>query len=99
MENKYELLVNLTKELKKVYEKYYETEGYQFLIKEDTILFVKKQNTDKVINLAHEKDLIRLIQSMATKYPQYRYFLFRLNQRNKQYLTTIQRKNKITFDG
>ncbi len=67
MENKYEVFVNLEKETKKVYERYYETEGYQFLIKEDAILFVKKQNTDE-INSAHEKDLVRLVQSMITKY-------------------------------
>ena len=67
MENKYEVFVNIEKETKKVYERYYETEGYQFLIKEDAILFVKKQNTDE-INSAHEKDLVRLVQSMITKY-------------------------------
>ena len=67
MENKYEVFVNLEKETKKVYERYYETEGYQFLIKEDAILIVKKQNTDE-INSAHEKDLVRLVQSMITKY-------------------------------
>lgn len=69
MENKYEMLVNLTAETKEIYERYYETEDYQFLVNEDTILLVKKAYT-ATTNLTHEKDLARLVQSMATKYPQ-----------------------------
>lgn len=95
MENKYEILVNLTKEMKKVYEKYYETEGYQFLVKEDTILFVKKQNTDKLINLTHEKDLIRLIQSMATKYPHIGIFYLDLTKEINSILQQSEEKKEL----
>jgi len=67
MENKYEMLVNLKPEMKKVYQKYFETEGYQFLVNEENIIFVKKQNCDTV-NLEHEKEITKLIQNMIKKY-------------------------------
>ena len=67
MKNKYELIANLTKETKNVYEKHFLSEGYQLLINEEYTIFAKKEY-NKNINLEHEKQIITLIKSMIPKY-------------------------------
>lgn len=66
LRNKYEIIVNLDTEIKKVYKKYFKTEGYQFLSDEDTLLFVKKE--EKKANIEHEDEIVQLILNMAKKY-------------------------------
>lgn len=66
MENKYIMFVNLTAETKKVYEKHFKEEGYQFLVNENGILLMKKQNAN--IEIAHEESIIQLIMNMSKKY-------------------------------
>lgn len=65
-ESRYEIIVNLDTKTKKVYEKYFETEGYQFLANKDTLLFVKKEG--KKANIEHEDEIVQLILNMIKKY-------------------------------
>ena len=67
MKNKYELITNLNKETKKVYENHFLSEGYQLLINETNIIFAKKEYNGN-INLEHEKQIVKLIESMISKY-------------------------------
>ena len=69
MENKYKLLINLSSEMQKIYEKSYKEEKYDFLVNEDGIIIAKKNN-DNSINLEHEELIIRTVSSMAKKYTQ-----------------------------
>ena len=69
MENKYKLLINLSSEMQKVYEKSYKEEKYDLLVNEDGIIIAKKNN-DNSINLEHEELIIRTVSSMAKKYTQ-----------------------------
>lgn len=69
MENKYKLLINLSSEMQKIYEKSYKEEKYDLLVNEDGIIIAKKNN-DNSINLEHEELIIRAVSSMAKKYTQ-----------------------------
>lgn len=69
MENKYKLLINLSSEMQKIYEKSYKEEKYDLLVNEDGIIIAKKNN-DNSINLEHEELIIRTVSSMAKKYTQ-----------------------------
>ena len=53
MENKYKLLINLSSEMQKIYEKSYKEEKCDLLVNEDGIIIAKKNN-DNSINLEHE---------------------------------------------
>lgn len=65
--SRYEIIINLDIETKKIYEKYFETEGYQFLANKDNLLFVKKQK-EKLENIEHENSVVQLILNMVKKY-------------------------------
>lgn len=67
MENEYEVISNLNKETKSVYEKHYETENYELLINEADLILAKK-NLGKEINLEHEKLISKVLVSMLKKY-------------------------------
>ena len=69
MENKYKLLINLSSEMQKIYEKSYKEEKYDLLVNEDGIIIAKKNN-DNSINLEHEELIIRTVSSMAKKHTQ-----------------------------
>ena len=69
MDNKYKLLINLSSEMQKIYEKSYKEEKYDLLVNEDGIIIAKKNN-DNSINLEHEELIIRTVSSMAKKYTQ-----------------------------
>ncbi len=69
MENKYKLLINLSSEMQKIYEKSYKEEKCDLLVNEDGIIIAKKNN-DNSINLEHEELIIRTVSSMAKKYTQ-----------------------------
>lgn len=65
--SRYEIIINLDIETKKIYEKYFETEGYQFLANKDNLLFVKKQK-ERLENIEHENSVVQLILNMVKKY-------------------------------
>lgn len=67
MENEYEVIANLNKETKKVYENYYNSENYEILINKDDMILVKKNNNIN-INLEHEKIITRVLESMLKRY-------------------------------
>ena len=69
MENEYKLLINLSSETQKIYEKSYKEEKYDLLVNEDGIIIAKKNN-DNSINLEHEELIIRTVSSMSKKYTQ-----------------------------
>ena len=69
MENKYKLLINLSSEMQKIYEKSYKEEKYDLLVNEDGIIIAKKNN-DNSINLEHEELIIRTVSSMVKKHTQ-----------------------------
>lgn len=69
MENEYKLLINLSGEMQKIYEKSYKEEKYDLLVNEDGIIIAKKNNDDS-INLEHEELVIITVSSMAKKYTQ-----------------------------
>lgn len=67
--SKYKLLINLSKELQKIYEKSFKEENYDLLVNEEGIIIAKKTK-DTNINLEHEDLIIRTVKSMAKKYKQ-----------------------------
>ena len=67
MKNKYELLINLDKITKNVYEKYYRAENFDIILNEAGILFARKINNLK-INMEHEKIITEVVISIAKKY-------------------------------
>lgn len=64
--NKYELIINLNKEMKKIYEKYFIDEGYQILVNEENLIFAKKVNNPN-INFKDEKEIIDFAINMVKK--------------------------------
>ena len=66
MENEYKLFLNLKDEMKSIYEKNLKNEEYDILINDDKMLLAKKEN-DKNINIEHEKQLLKLVESMAKR--------------------------------
>jgi hypothetical protein len=40
--NKYEIIINLNEQTKKVYEKSYNEEGYELIVNESNLIFAKK---------------------------------------------------------
>lgn len=65
MGNKYELIINLNEETKKVYEKYFRDEEYQILVNENNLIFAKKVNNSN--NFKNEKELIDFAINMAKR--------------------------------
>ncbi len=66
MGNKYELIINLNTEMKKVYEKYFRDEEYQILVNEDNLIFAKKVNNSNK-NFKNEKEIIDFTINMAKR--------------------------------
>ena len=60
--NKYELIANLTKETKEIYEKHYLSEKYELIVNEDNMILAKKTDNED-INLNHEEIIIKVIKS------------------------------------
>ena len=67
MENKYELFINIDQLTQSVYEKSYNSKGYEIIYNDDNILFLKKTNRDD-FNKQHEKTVLDVIISIAKKY-------------------------------
>lgn len=67
MENKYELFINIDQLTQSVYEKSFNSKGYEIIYNDDNILFLKKTNRDN-FNKQHEKTVLDVIISIAKKY-------------------------------
>lgn len=67
MENEYEVISNLNKETKHVYEKRYKSDNFELIINEDDVILAKKNNNNN-INLEHEKLISTVLVSMLKKY-------------------------------
>jgi altronate dehydratase len=66
MENKYEIIINLNEQTKKVYEKNYNEEGYELIANEDNLIFAKK-TYNKNINEEKEKAVTNLALNMVKR--------------------------------
>lgn len=66
MENKYELITNLSYEMKKIYEKYFTSEGYEIVVNEDRMIFAKKIN-DNNIDLKKERAIINVVYAIVKR--------------------------------
>jgi hypothetical protein len=64
--NKYEIIINLNEQTKKVYEKSYNEEGYELIVNESNLIFAKKIY-DKSINKAKEKAVTNLALNMVKR--------------------------------
>lgn len=67
MENRYELFINIDQLTQSVYEKSFNSKGYEIIYNDDNILFLKKINRDD-FNKQHEKTVLDVIISIAKKY-------------------------------
>ena len=95
MKNKYKLLINLSGEMKKIYEKSYKEEKYDLLVNEDGIIIAKKTNGDN-INIEHEELIIRTLSSMAKKYTKVGFLYIDLTKVINSILDNID-KSSINF--
>lgn len=96
MENKYEVFVNLSPEMKKVYEKHFETEDFEIMESNDTILFVKKTNNGKV-NKSHEESIVKLIINMVKRYSHKGIFYMDLTEQINLILKKSEGKNELNL--
>lgn len=67
MENKYELFISIDQLTQSVYEKSFNSKGYEIIYNDNNILFLKKTNRDD-FNKQHEKTVLDVIISIAKKY-------------------------------
>ena len=67
MENKYELFISIDQLTQSVYEKSFNSKGYEIIYNDDNILFLKKTNRDD-FNKQQEKTVLDVIISIAKKY-------------------------------
>ncbi len=94
MENKYKLLINLSSEIQKIYEKSYKEEKYDLLVNEDGTIIAKKNN-DNSINLEHEELIIRTVSSMSKKYTQVGFLYIDLTKVINSILKKLENDGKI----
>ena len=94
MKNKYKLLINLSGEMKKIYEKSYKEEKYDLLVNEDGIIIAKKNNGDN-INIEHEELVIRTLSSMAKKYSKVGFLYIDLTKVINSILENIEEDEEI----
>jgi hypothetical protein len=64
--NKYEIIINLNEQTKKVYEKSYNEEGYELIVNESNLIFAKKIY-NKNIDELKEKAVTNLALNMVKK--------------------------------
>ena len=68
--NKYELIINLDSEMKNVYKRSFESNGYEIIAETDNLIFARKI-LDASMNLKNEKILVNFTLSMVKKYSSY----------------------------
>lgn len=100
MENKYLLLINLEKQTKKVYEEKFKKENYNFLLNEDNIILVKKENKEDIKkNNQYEKNneeiIIKYIKSIFRKFSNYGLLYIDLTNEINNILNDLKQNEKI----
>lgn len=101
MENKYLLLINLEKQTKKIYEEKFKKENYNFLLNEDNIILVKKEdektkekNKQDVKNNS-EEIIVRYIESISRRYNNYVFLYINLTKEINNILKDLEKHKKI----
>ena len=92
--NKYELISNLTKETKEIYEKHYLSEKYELIVNEDNMILAKKTDNED-INLNHEEIIIKVIKSMIKKYNGYGILYINLTKEINSILDSIKEDTNL----
>ena len=100
MENKYLLLINLEKQTKKVYEEKFKKENYNFLLNEDNIILVKKENKEDIKNnnqyeKNNEEIIIKYIKSIFRKFSNYGLLYIDLTNEINNILNDLKQNEKI----
>ena len=101
MENKYLLLINLEKQTKKIYEEKFKKENYNFLLNEDNIILVKKEdektkekNKQDVKNNSKET-IVKYIESISRRYNNYGFLYIDLTKEINNILKDLEKDKKI----
>lgn len=101
MENKYLLLINLEKQTKKIYEEKFKKENYNFLLNEDNIILVKKEdektkekNKQDVKNNS-EETIVKYIESISRRYNNYGFLYIDLTKEINNILKDLEKDKKI----
>ena len=101
MENKYLLLINLEKQTKKIYEEKFKKENYNFLLNEDNIILVKKEdektkekNKQDVKNNS-EETIVKYIESISRRYNNYGFLYIDLTKEINNILKDLEKHKKI----
>lgn len=101
MENKYLLLINLEKQTKKIYEEKFKKENYNFLLNEDNIILVKKEdektkekNKQDVKNNS-EETIVKYIESISRRYNNYGFLYIDLTKEINNILKDLKKDKKI----
>lgn len=105
MENKYLLLINLEKQTKKIYEEKFKKENYNFLLNEDNIILVKKEdekNKEKTkekikqdVKNNSEETIVKYIESISRRYNNYGFLYIDLTKEINNILKDLEKDKKI----
>lgn len=109
MENKYLLLINLEKQTKKIYEEKFKKENYNFLLNEDNIILVKKEDektNEKTNEKTKEKNkqdvknnseetIVKYIESISRRYNNYGFLYIDLTKEINNILKDLEKDKKI----
>ena len=71
MENEYKLILNVNKEMKTIYEKSLQSDGYEIIENQENLLFARKTNNTEKIDIEKEKKAINFILMVMKKYQNY----------------------------
>ena len=95
MENKYLLLMNLEKQTKKIYEEKFKKENYNFLLNEENVILVKKEDKEKTKEKNYEEIIVKYIESISRKYNNYGFLYIDLTKEINNILKDLEKDYKI----
>ena len=95
MENKYLLLMNLEKQTKKIYEEKFKKENYNFLLNEENVILVKKEDKEKTKEKNYEEIIVKYIESISRKYNNYGFLYIDLTKEINNILKDLEKDEKI----
>ena len=101
MENKYLLLINLEKQTKKIYEEKFKKENYNFLLNEDNIILVKKEDektkekNEQDVKNNSEETIVKYIESISRRYNNYGFLYIDLTKEINNILKDLKKDKKI----
>ena len=95
MENKYLLLMNLEKQTKKIYEEKFKKENYNFLLNEENVILVKKEDKEKTKEKNYEEIIVKYIESISRKYNNYGFLYIDLTKEINNILKDLEKDDKI----